>query len=91
MLRDGTRSRGTGLVEFETRDHFIEALKRTDKEVYGRKIHVTISDKADTTQTDRGRGGFGSRNQRPAGEERAGLSDKWRRAERKTSSQIDCS
>jgi len=45
IMRDGNRSRGVGLVEFDTREHLIEALKRTDKEVYGRKIRINVSDK----------------------------------------------
>ncbi|UJR33901.1 hypothetical protein I4U23_021320 [Adineta vaga] len=84
VLRDGMRSRGIGLVDFETREHLIEALKRTDKEVYGRKIRVTVSDKTDMHQTDGGRGTFGNnRSNRGGGggEERPEMADKWKRAE----------
>jgi RNA recognition motif-containing protein len=85
VMRDGMRSRGVGLVEFETREHLIEALKKTDKEVYGRKIRVNVSDKTDSHQNDGNRGGFGSRTHRSGaggGEERPEMADKWRRAER---------
>jgi RNA recognition motif-containing protein len=81
-MRDGTRSRGIGFVEFETREHLIEGLKRTDKEVYGRKIRVNVSDKTDT---DGGRGSFGNNrsNRGTGGEERPEMSETWKRAERK--------
>lgn len=85
VIRDGTRSRGIGLVEFETREHLIEGLKRTDKEVYGRKIRVSVSDKTDSHHHEGGRN-FGNRSHRMAGgnstgEERPGMSERWKRAE----------
>jgi RNA recognition motif-containing protein len=84
-MREGTRSRGVGLVEFETRESLIEGLKRTDKEVYGRKIRVNVSDKTDSHQTDSGRGTFGNQrsNRNTGGEERPEMSGTWKRAERK--------
>jgi hypothetical protein len=76
-MRDGNRSRGVGLVEFETRDYLIEGLKRTDKEVYGRKIRVALSDK---TETDSGRGSYNNRSNRSGGgEERPEMSNRWER------------
>ncbi|CAF2859805.1 unnamed protein product [Rotaria sp. Silwood2] len=82
ILRDGMRSRGLGLVELETRENLIEALKRSDKEVYGRKIRVNVSDKTDS-HTDSGRGTFGSNrsNRSGGGEERPEMADRWKRAE----------
>ncbi|CAF0777719.1 unnamed protein product [Rotaria sp. Silwood1] len=82
VLRDGMRSRGLGLVEFETRENLIEALKKSDKEVYGRKIRINVSDKNDS-HTDSGRGTFGSnRSHRSGGgEERPEMADRWKRAE----------
>ncbi|CAF1124595.1 unnamed protein product [Didymodactylos carnosus] len=55
VIKEGNRSRGSGFVEFETRDALIEALKRNDKEYFSRKIRVSLSEKND--QAD-GRGGF---------------------------------
>lgn len=91
IIKDGTRSRGTGLVEFSTREDLIEALKRTDKEIYGRKIRVNVSDKQDLHQTDGGRGGFGGqRTNRPGpGEERPEMSSTWRRAEPRSEDTTD--
>jgi RNA recognition motif-containing protein len=87
VIRDGNRSRGIGLVEFETRENLIDGLKRTDKEVYGRKIRVNVSDKTDSHQTDSGRGTFGNnrsnRSGGGGGEERPEMGDRWKRAERK--------
>ncbi|CAF2132481.1 unnamed protein product [Rotaria magnacalcarata] len=81
VIRDGMRSKGVGLVEFETRENLIEALKRTDKEFYGRRIHINVSDKTHS-HTDGGRGGFGhNRSNRTGGEERPEMSDRWKRAE----------
>lgn len=82
VIRDGIRSRGIGLVEFDTRENLIEALKRTDKEVCGRKIRVSVSDKTDSHQNDSGRG-YGNRTHRPGGDERPGMGERWKRAERK--------
>lgn len=85
IIKDGSRSRGTGLVEFGTREDLIEALKRTDTEIYGRKMRVNVSDKQDLHHTDGGRGGFsgGQRPNRggPGGEERPEMASTWRRAE----------
>ena len=89
-MRDGTRSRGVGLVEFESRDNLIEASKKSDKEIYGRKIRVNVSDKTDSHQSD-SRGGFGNRSNRPTGgggEDRPEMADRWKRAERKLLSDI---
>ncbi len=85
VIKDGTRSRGIGLVEFETRENLIEGLKRTDKEIYGRKIRVNVSDKTDSHQTEGGRGTYGSHrsNRGTGGEERPEMSGTWKRAERK--------
>jgi hypothetical protein len=82
-MREGNRSRGVGLVEFETRESLVEALKRTDKEVYGRKIRINISDKTDLHQTDGNRGNFNYRSNR-TGEERPEMADRWKRIERKS-------
>ena len=83
-MRDGTRSRGVGLVEFDTRENLIDALKRADKEVYGRKIRVAVSDKTDSHQSSSSRGTFGNnRPNRSGGEERPEMADRWKRAERK--------
>jgi len=82
-MREGTRSRGVGLVEFETRENLIEGLKRTDKEIYGRKIRINVSDKTDFHQTDSNRGNFGNRSNR-TGEERPEMGDRWKRIERKS-------
>lgn len=74
-------------MEFGTREDLIEALKRTDTEIYGRKMRVNVSDKQDLHHTDGGRGGFsgGQRPNRggPGGEERPEMASTWRRAERK--------
>jgi hypothetical protein len=71
-------------VEFETRDNLIEGLKRTDKEIYGRRIRVSVSDKTDSHQSEGGRGTFGSnRSNRGGGEERPEMADTWKRAKRK--------
>jgi translation initiation factor 4B len=83
IMREGNRSRGVGLVEFETRESLVEALKRTDKEVYGRKIRINISDKTDLHQTDGNRGNFNYRSNR-TGEERPEMADRWQRIERKS-------
>ncbi len=84
-MRDGNRSRGVGLVEFDTREHLIEALKRTDKEIYGRRIRVTVSDKTDLHQNDGNRSNFGHRSNRMGGgEERPEMADRWKRVERKS-------
>jgi hypothetical protein len=82
-MRDGNRSRGVGLVTFETRENLIEGLKRTDKEIYGRKIRINVSDKTDFHQSDNNRGNFGNRSNR-TGEERPELSGRWKRNERKS-------
>ena len=82
-MREGNRSRGVGLVEFETRESLIEGLKRTDKEIYGRKIRVNVSDKTDFHQSDNNRSNFGNRSNR-MGEERSELAGKWKRNERKS-------
>jgi len=82
-MREGNRSRGVGLVEFETRENLIEGLKRTDKEIYGRKIRINVSDKTDFHQTDNNRGNFGNRSNR-TGEERPEMGDRWKRIERKS-------
>jgi hypothetical protein len=70
------------LVEFETRENLIDALKRTDKEIYGRRIRINVSDK---TETDSGRGSFGNyrSNRGTGGEDRPEMSSTWKRAERK--------
>jgi len=83
-MREGNRSRGVGLVEFDTREHLIEALKRTDKEVYGRRIRVNVSDKTDLHQNDGNRTNFGYRSNRTVGEERPEMADRWKRVERKS-------
>lgn len=90
VIRDGTRSRGIGLVEFETRDNLIDALKRTDKEAYGRKIRVSVSDKTDSHQNEGGRG-FGNRTHRGGntGEERPGMGERWKRAEPRSDDPFD--
>ena len=87
-MKEGTRSRGVGLVEFDTRESLIEGLKRTDKEVYGRKIRVNVSDKTDSHhQNENTRGTFGNnrsnRSGGGGGEERPEMADRWKRAERK--------
>ena len=75
-------------MELETRESLIDALKKTDKEVYGRKIRVNVSDKTDSHNTEGGRGTFGNnRSNRGGGsgggEERPEMADRWKRAERK--------
>jgi hypothetical protein len=72
-------------VDFETRDNLIEALKRTDKEIYGRKIRVNVSDKTDSHQNEGGRGfGNNRQNRGGGGEERPEMgADRWKRAERR--------
>jgi RNA recognition motif-containing protein len=78
------RSRGIGSVEFDSRENLIEALKKTDKEVYGRKIRISFSDKTDSHQADGGRSTFGNRSNRSGGgEERPEMAGQWKRAERK--------
>lgn len=91
IIKEGSRSRGIGLVEFPTRESLIEALKRHDREVYGRKIRVNVSDKPDLYQTDSGRGGFGGQrsHRAGAGEERSELSGTWRRAEPRSDDTTD--
>ncbi|CAF3952473.1 unnamed protein product [Rotaria sordida] len=79
IMRDGIRSRGIGLVEFETRENLIEALKRTDKEIYGRKIRINVSDKTDLNQIDNSRTNFFNRSNRTIGDERPEMSDRWKR------------
>lgn len=71
IIRNGNRSRGLGLVEFETRENLIQALKRSEKEIYGRKMRVTVSEKTDS-QLD---------NSRIGTEERPEMAERWRRAE----------
>lgn len=89
VIRDGTRSRGIGLVEFETRENLIDGLKRTDKEVYGRKIRVSVSDKTDSHQNEGGRN-FGNRSHRMGGgEERPGMGERWKRAEPRSDDPFD--
>lgn len=88
VIRDGIRSRGIGLVEFDTRENLIEALKRTDKEVCGRKIRVSVSDKTDSHQNDSGRG-YGNRTHRPGGDERPGMGERWKRAEPRSDDNFD--
>lgn len=82
-MRDGNRSRGVGLVEFDTRENLIEALKRTDKEIYGRKIRINVSDKTDLHQANNNRSNFGNRSNR-TGEERSEMAGRWERVERKS-------
>ncbi|CAF1491952.1 unnamed protein product [Rotaria sp. Silwood1] len=89
IMRDGTRSRGIGLVEFETRENLIEGLKRTDKEIYGRKIRINVSDKTDFNQTDNYRTNFFHRTNRIIGDERPEMSDRWKRIERKSNDSFD--
>ena len=63
----------------------IEALKKSDKEVYGRRIRVNVSDKTES-QMDGARGLPGkNRSTRGIGEERPEMADRWTRAERKYS------
>ena len=87
-MREGNRSRGVGLVEFGTRENLIEALKRTDKEIYGRRIRVNVSDKTDLHQNDSNRSNFGNRYNRMGGradgEERPEMADRWKRVERRS-------
>lgn len=76
-------------MEFETRENFIEALKRTDKEVFGRRIRVNVSGKSDFNRVDGNRGHFEQRfnrfgGGRGDGEERPEMADRWKRAERRT-------
>jgi hypothetical protein len=87
-MREGNRSRGVGLVEFDTRENLIDALKRTDKEVYGRKIRINVSDKTDVHQTDGNRSNFNYRSNR-TGEERPEMADRWKRIERKSDELTD--
>ncbi len=71
-------------MEFETRENLIDGLKRTDKEVYGRKIRVSVSDKVDSHQNEGGRGFGNHRSNRAAGgEERSEMAGPWKRANRK--------
>lgn len=73
-------------MEFETRENFIEALKRTDKEVFGRRIRVNVSGKSDFHRADGNRGNFDQRSNRfggRGGEERPEMADRWKRAERR--------
>ncbi|CAF1269064.1 unnamed protein product [Adineta ricciae] len=85
VLRENNRSRGIGFVEFETRDNLIDALKRADKEIYGRKMRITVSDKTDM-QVDGGRGSFGGQRSNRGGggsgggEGRPEMDEKWTRA-----------
>ncbi|UJR13436.1 hypothetical protein I4U23_000450 [Adineta vaga] len=81
IIRDGNRSRGTGLVEFNTRENLIEALKRSDKEVYGRKIRINVSDKPEFHQSDSHRSHFMNRSNR-SGEDRPDMGERWKRVER---------
>lgn len=81
-MREGNRSRGIGLVEFETRENLIEALKRTDREVYGRKIIIKISDKTDFSQNNANRTHFFNQASR-IGDERPEIANTWKRIERK--------
>ena len=84
MLKDGGRSRGVGLVEFDKREDLVEALKKNDKEHYGRNIRVAVSDKPELFSNDNNRG-FGNNrsNRNNTGEERPEMSGTWKRAERK--------
>lgn len=76
------RSKGVGLVEFETRENLLDALKRSEKEFYGRSIHVDVSDKTNIS-SDGGRSGFGHNRSNRTGEERPEMADRWKRAESK--------
>jgi len=78
VLRDGTRSKGVGLVELPGREQLIEAIKRTDKELFGRKIRVLVSKFTDVNRNEHQRNSFGSRSNR-TGEERAEMADQWKR------------
>ena len=72
-------------MEFETRENLIDGLKRSDKEIYGRKIRVSVSDKTDSHQNEGGRG-FGNHRQNRGtggGEERPEMAGSWKRANRK--------
>lgn len=75
-------------MEFETRENFIDALKRTDKEVFGRRMRVNVSDK-DFHQNDGNRSNFNQRSNRMGGggrgggEERPEMADRWKRVERR--------
>ena len=83
-MKDGTRSRGIGLVEFDTREHLIDALKRTDQEFYGRKIRIQVSEKTDSHLNDGARENNSLRSNRtPAGEERPEMEERWERKNRK--------
>ncbi|CAF3960278.1 unnamed protein product [Adineta steineri] len=88
IMREGNRSRGVGLVEFDTRENLIDALKRTDKEIYGRKIRINVSDKTDFHQSDSNRSNFGNRSNR-TGEERPEMADRWKRVERRSDEASD--
>ena len=86
-MKDGGRSRGVGLVEFEKREDLVEALKKNEKEHYGRNIRVNVSDKPEMYSNDNNRG-FGnnrSSNRNATGEERPEMMGSWKRAERKFS------
>lgn len=76
ILCDNGRSRGIGLVEFETRDQLIEALKRTDKELYGRTIRVHVSDKTDSHHSG---GRHAYKQNRNEGEDRPEMDKQWER------------
>lgn len=80
IMRDGMRSKGVGLVEFESRENLIEALKRSEKELYGRRIRISVSDKTDI-HGDSGRGNAGGHRSHRGGEERPELANTWKRAE----------
>lgn len=88
ILRDGNRSRGVGLVELPTREQLIEALKRTDKELFGRKIRVLVSRLTDLNQTPNQRNGFGSRPNR-TGDERPEMDNQWKRVGRHSEDRFD--
>ncbi|CAF0896396.1 unnamed protein product [Adineta ricciae] len=83
IIRENNRSRGAGLVEFSSRETLIEALKRSDKEVYGRKIRINVSDKPDFHQVDGHRNQFHNRFNR-SGEDRPEMGDRWKRGERRS-------
>ncbi|CAF0879672.1 unnamed protein product, partial [Didymodactylos carnosus] len=78
VIKDGARSRGSGFVEFETRDSLFEALKRNDKEYFSRKIRVSVSEKNDQhdSRSNFQRGGGGGNR-----EENTKMNGDWRRGQ----------
>lgn len=56
---DGGRSRGYGYVEFETRDHLIEAISMPDPTINNRHIRIDVSTENDRRRQDRQGGRYG--------------------------------